>query len=260
MNTPSRISSLILCLFFIAGSINAQDSFPRWTHFRGSNLDGISSEAGLPLSWNDSAIEKDFVYLHFGRYGTACLSSQTGETIWERTDMQCEHVLGSGSSLLIYKDKLIVHMEGTDTRYIYALIKQTGETIWRIERPEELYEHMDDKGKRDTELLAVDPKGAVDGLLYTVDTKALLSCIDTQNGTTVWSEKLKGKYNSSPVYADGYIYINSTRGQTLVYKAGRTLNRVSESKLEGEIWSTPAFTGGAILLRTDKYLYKIGKA
>jgi outer membrane protein assembly factor BamB len=427
MNTPFRIPSLILYLFFVAGSLHAQDSFPRWTHFRGSNLDGISSEKGLPISWNDStniswktdiqgagwsspvvygdrvwlttatdegnelraicvdfqsgeievdrilfkpakiyrkhavntyatptsAIEQDFVYIHFGRYGTACLNSQTGETIWERTDMQCEHVQGSGSSLLLYKDKLIVHMEGTDTRFIYALNKQTGETIWRIERPEELYDHMDDigkkayitpiivnvngrdqmisngsaaciaydpntgeeiwrviqgegstismpfesdgtvlfytgfapddEGKKYAELLAVDPKGkgdiththvlwrikspilqlltpvAVDGLLYTVDSKALLSCIDTQNGTTIWSEKLKGKYNSSPVYADGYIYINSTRGETFVYKAGKDLNRVSENMLEGEIWSTPAFTGGAILVRTNKYLYKVSK-
>ena len=96
-----------------------------------------------------------------------------------------------------------------------------------------------------------------EGLLYTVDSKALLSCLNAGSGETIWSKKLKGKYHSSPVYADGHIYISSTRGNTLVLKAGRELNIVAENSLDGEIWATPAVTGGAILLRTSKYLYKI---
>jgi hypothetical protein len=34
-----------------------------------------------------AAIEEGFVYVHFGRYGTACLNSLTGEKVWERTCM-----------------------------------------------------------------------------------------------------------------------------------------------------------------------------
>ena len=94
------------------------------------------------------AIEKDFVYVHFGRYGTACLDTKTGNTVWKRTDMQCEHIQGPGSSLLIYRDKLIVHMEGSDIQYIVALDKKTGEIIWRTDRPEELYDEMEYIGKK----------------------------------------------------------------------------------------------------------------
>ncbi|MCK4750994.1 MAG: PQQ-binding-like beta-propeller repeat protein, partial [Bacteroidales bacterium] len=36
------------------------------------------------------AIEAGYVYVHFGRYGTACLDTQSGDKIWERTDMQVE--------------------------------------------------------------------------------------------------------------------------------------------------------------------------
>jgi outer membrane protein assembly factor BamB len=75
------------------------------------------------------AIEPGRVYLHFGRYGTACLDTRSGETIWERRDMQVEHIQGPGSSLIIYKDKLILHMEGSDIQYIVALDKKTGETL-----------------------------------------------------------------------------------------------------------------------------------
>jgi hypothetical protein len=59
------------------------------------------------------------------------------------------------------------------------------------------------------------------------------------------------------VYANGYIYISSTKGETLVLKAGQELNIVAENTLDGEIWATPALTGGAIVMRTSKYLYRI---
>lgn len=422
-----RIKSLVLLIsgLFSSGILNSQEPVPSWTHFRGNELNGISTANHLPIVWSDSmhigwktdidgkgwsspvvygeqiwltaasvegremraicvdfstgaiqydrilfnpdslyrkhavntyatptsAIEPWAVYVHFGRYGTACLNTETGETIWERTDLQCEHIQGSGSSLFIYKDKLIVHMEGSDVHYIVALDKKTGETIWRTDRPREIYDHLeyigkkayitpvivkvngrdlmisngaaaciaydpetgeevwriiqgedstismpttsngivyfytgfvtDESGKKYAELLAVDPDGVgdiqatnvlwrmkspilqlltplvYDGLLYTVDSKALLSCLDALTGEVVWTHKLKGKYHSSPVYAGGYIYVSSTRGNTLVLKPGRSLLILSENSLEGEIWATPAVTGDAIIMRTSEYLYKI---
>jgi outer membrane protein assembly factor BamB len=113
--------------------------------------------------------------------------------------------------------------------------------IWRLQSP----------------ILQLLTPTVVDGKLYTVDSKALLSCLDAGSGETIWSEKLKGKYYSSPVYADGYIYISSIRGNTLVFKTGPQAELVSENSLKGEIWATPAVTGGAILMRTSEYLYKL---
>jgi outer membrane protein assembly factor BamB len=94
------------------------------------------------------ALEEGFVYMHFGRYGTACLNSRTGEKVWERTDLKCEHIQGPGSSLLIYKDKLIVHLEGTDVQWILALDKRTGKTLWKTERPGEVWDRMPEIGKK----------------------------------------------------------------------------------------------------------------
>ena len=298
-----------------------------------------------------SALEKKRVYVHFGRSGTACLDTRTGETLWKRSDIQVEHIQGPGSSLLIYRDKLIVHLEGSDIQYILALDKATGKTIWQIERPKEVYDQLEYIGKkayitpiivrvngRDlmisngaaaciaydpgtgeevwrivqgedstismpvqsegtvyfytgyvtptdgrkyAELLAVDPNGkgdiagsnilwrlqspvlqlltpiVVDGLLYTVDSKAVLSCLDAKTGTLLWSKKLKGKYYSSPVFAGGHVYFSSIKGETLVFKAGTEPEQVAENRLDGEIWASPAVAGGAILMRTSEYLYKI---
>jgi outer membrane protein assembly factor BamB len=297
------------------------------------------------------AIEEGWVYVHFGRYGTACLDTGSGETLWERTDMQCEHIQGPGSSLLIYKELLIVHIEGSDVQYVAALDKHTGKTIWRTDRPKELYDPLeyigkkayttpiivrvngrdvmisngsaacigydpetgkevwrivrgedstiamptesegivyfytsfetDDQGEKSAELLAVDPAGhgdisethvlwrmkapilqlpspvVAEGLLYTVDSNGVLLCLDAATGEIVWSKKMKGKFHSSPVWAAGHIYISSTRGITCVLKAGREPEIVAENTLDGEIWATPAFTGGAIIMRTSRFLYKI---
>lgn len=297
-----------------------------------------------------AAIEEGRVYVHFGRYGTACIDTHTGARVWARTDLQCNHVQGPGSSLFLHGEKLIIHMEGTDIQRIYALDKHTGETIWIAKRNPEFYDHLDDIGKkayitpivissggkellisngsavcnafdmetgeevwyipqgedstismpvesngviyfytsfvtteggeRYCELWAVDPEGEGDltgnilwrkqypilqlltpvirdGLLYTVDTRGILHCIDAVTGKTVYSEKLGGKFNASPVWAEGNIYLHSTRGETYVVRAGRSFTLVAKNKLPGEIWATPAFVDGSILIRTSSGLYKI---
>ncbi|MCK5691659.1 MAG: hypothetical protein KAI08_02390, partial [Bacteroidales bacterium] len=69
--------------------------------------------------------------------------------------------------------------------------------------------------------------------------------------------KMKGKFHSSPVYANGYIYFSSERGTTYVIRSGREMDFVAQNSLEGEIWATPGVTGGAIIMRTSEFLYKI---
>ncbi len=97
-----------------------------------------------------------------------------------------------------------------------------------------------------------------DGLIYTIDTKSIMMCIEAKTGEIVWSKRVKGKYNSSPVYSAGKIYFSSTQGNVIVINEGRDLDIIAENKLEGEIWTTPVILDGNILLRTSKYLYKIG--
>ncbi len=296
------------------------------------------------------AIEEGFVYVHFGRHGTACLDTKTGEKVWERSDIQCEHIQGPGSSVFLYENMVIIHMEGIDRMRIYALDKKSGETIWVAERNEKWYQGIDEigrkayvtpiviavdgrellisngscvcdaydvhtgelvwyiprgedstismpvesdgkvyfysgfetreNGEKTCDLICVDPKGSGDitsniiwsvpspmlqlqtpvvndGLLFTVDSESLLLCLDAATGETIWEEKLKGKFHSSPTWADGKIYINSTRGKTYIYKASKQKELLAENELKGEIWTTPVFLEGSILLRTSKFLYKI---
>ncbi len=403
-------------------SAHAQDN---WTHFRGSNLNGISMAKVVPVLWNDSTnilwktdiegkgwsspvvfgnqvwvttaagtgkdmsgicvdlntgkiifnrklfnpdsiygkhdvntyatptpcIEEGRVYLHFGTYGTACVNTMDGSIIWTRTDLNCDHAQGPGASPFLYKNLVILHIEGTDVQYLVALDKLTGKTVWKTDRPKAVYDQLlpigkkayitpiiinvkgrdllisngsavciaydpltgeevwrivqgEDStiaspvyengivyflpgfvtgtdGEKSAELLAVNPDGKGDiaatnilwrfrlpvlqlstplikeGLIYIIDTRNTLYCLDAKTGTVVYSRKLNQKYHSSPLYANGNIYFTSARGETMVIKAGKKFELVGLNKLPGEVFATPAIVGNSILLRNERSLYRI---
>src|SRR5690606_22625486 len=79
-------------------------------------------------------IEPGRVYVHFGAAGTACLSTETADVLWSRTDLKIDHKEGPGSSPILHGNCFIVHCDGTDAQYIVALDKRTGEVVWKTQR------------------------------------------------------------------------------------------------------------------------------
>jgi hypothetical protein len=77
-------------------------------------------------------------------------------------------------------------------------------------------------------------------------------------GTSIFSKKLKNKYNASPVYCQGLIFFTSVKGETLVLKAGREPKILAENKLSGEFYATPAISQNSFIFRNDRSLYRIG--
>jgi outer membrane protein assembly factor BamB len=193
------------------------------------------------------------------------------------------------------KDMLISNGAGICSAYE----PQTGEEIWRVIRgtggtismpfyeDEVIYFYtgslIDKSGKKISEILAINPEGKGDitnsgilwkkevetlqlltpvvknDLIYTVDTRNVLTCIDAKTSETIWTKKLNDKYNSSPVYASGNIYFSSVRGNILVIREGRKPDIISQNQMEGDIWATPAILRGSIILRTIGNVYRICK-
>lgn len=77
-------------------------------------------------------LENDRIYVHFGTYGTACLS-RAGDIIW-RTKLDYEPQHGPGGSPILFENLLIVNCDGTDVQYVVALDKQTGDIVWKTPR------------------------------------------------------------------------------------------------------------------------------
>ena len=97
-------------------------------------------------------------------------------------------------------------------------------------------------------------------LLYVVTDKGILWCLDLQTGKTVYGpERLAvGTYSSSPLLADGKLYITNEDALTSVVQSGPEFELLAENSLEGFTVASPVAAGGKILLRTGTALYCIG--
>jgi len=101
----------------------------------------------------------------------------------------------------------------------------------------------------------------VDDLLYMNDDKGILSCLEINSGGgIVYQERLAGgNYSSSPIYADGHLYFHSGEGVTTVVKPGRFFKKVAENDIGEFGLSSLGVTDGALFIRTESSLFKIGK-
>ncbi len=106
------------------------------------------------------------------------------------------------------------------------------------------------------------PTPVSDGeLLFIVNDRGILYCLDAKSGAEIWGpQRIQSAiYSSSPVLADGKIYISNEEGTTTVIRAGRQFEVLAENRLEEYTLSSPAVSEGQIFLRTEKALYCVGK-
>lgn len=120
----------------------------------------FENEAPEPLGQNvntyaspSCALQDDAVYVHFGSYGTARLSTETAEIVWQRRDIKCRHFRGPGSSPVIFQNLLILTFDGIDSQFLMAVDTGSGKTVWRTNRSTD-YGDLDADGhpKRDGDL------------------------------------------------------------------------------------------------------------
>jgi outer membrane protein assembly factor BamB len=97
--------------------------------------------------------------------------------------------------------------------------------------------------------------------LYIVNDRGIMWCRDARTGAEVWgNQRVKsGTYSASPVVADGKVYVTSEDGVTTVVEAGPAFRVLAENDLADYTLASPAVSGGQIFIRTQKYLYSIGK-
>ncbi|MEZ5399600.1 MAG: PQQ-binding-like beta-propeller repeat protein [Bryobacteraceae bacterium] len=106
------------------------------------------------------------------------------------------------------------------------------------------------------------PTPVTDGrLLYMINDRGIAWCFDARTGKEVYAgQRLKPAiYSSSPVLADGKIYMSNEEGLTTVLKAGPKFEVIAENSLDDYTLSSPAISDGQIFIRTKQWLYCIGK-
>jgi len=93
--------------------------------------------------------------------------------------------------------------------------------------------------------------------LYMVSDRGVGTCLDAATGEEVWQARIGGNFSSSPIYAEGRIYLLNEEGETTVVAAGREHKELAKNKVEGRTLASFGVAGRAIYLRTDKHLYRI---
>jgi len=106
------------------------------------------------------------------------------------------------------------------------------------------------------------PSPVTDGAyFYVIDDGGIVHCLNPKTGETIWGpERIPpATYSSSPVLADGKIYMSNEDGQTVVLRAGPKFEQLAVNQLDGYTLSSPAISDGQIFLRTEKFLYCVGE-
>jgi outer membrane protein assembly factor BamB len=151
-------------------------------------------------------IEDGRVYVHYGTHGTAAIDTKTGKILWTWDEVQCNHVQGAASSLFLFENLLILHLEGNDVQYIIALDKKTAKEVWRAERPQEYYTGNKLYFKAYITPIII----KVNGQLQLVSNGSKV-CVayDPYTGREIWRVVYGGDSTiSRPIFGDGLVYIN----------------------------------------------------
>lgn len=98
---------------------------------------------------------------------------------------------------------------------------------------------------------------AVDDAVYMISDNGVLSCLDGKTGELRWKQRIGGNFSASPLYANGLVYLLDEAGLTTVFKPGEEFEEVSQNDLNERSLASFGITGNAILLRTEKAIYRI---
>jgi outer membrane protein assembly factor BamB len=156
------------------------------------------------------ALEEGRVYVHFGATGTACLDTATGKVLWTRTNLECGHHRGAGSSPILHGDLVILTFDGFDVQYLAALDKKTGDTVWKRDRNfHEATKNGDLKKAYSTPVvIAVNDRP----MLVSQSAEAT-AAYDPKTGEEVWRVVHKGMNASQrPVFGDGKLFTSGSDG------------------------------------------------
>jgi outer membrane protein assembly factor BamB len=173
---------------------------------------------------------------------------------------------------------------------IEAFDPETGKSLWQYNLPHRFAVPMPvfhngtiylNRGYRSSPILAIRPGGRGDitnshvawnvgagapyvssliyddGLLFYVTEQGIATCIDAKSGDRVWQDRVGGVYSTSPIAADGKVYLFGENGEAIVLKPGRTAQVLARNKLDGRIIGSPAVSAGRIFVRTDRQLIAI---
>lgn len=98
------------------------------------------------------------------------------------------------------------------------------------------------------------------GYLYLVDDTGSMTCRDAKSGEMKWREKVPGNFSSSPVLVGDKLYLATEDGVAYVAEVSPEGGKILfELEMEDRIFASPAVIDDALFIRSEGFLWKIGK-
>jgi outer membrane protein assembly factor BamB len=90
-------------------------------------------------------------------------------------------------------------------------------------------------------------------LIYASTSQGIFKSYDARTGRKLYEQRLGegGSFTSSPIAADGKIYVSNEEGQTFVIKAGPQFELAGRNELGEVVLSTPAVSDRVLYVRTS---------
>jgi outer membrane protein assembly factor BamB len=98
--------------------------------------------------------------------------------------------------------------------------------------------------------------------VYIIKDGGMISCFNAKSGEPVYEQErvgAQGNYYSSPVAADGRIYVASVNGVVSVLDAGSKPEVLGRTDLKERLVATPAIVDNNLYVRTADHLWAFGK-
>jgi outer membrane protein assembly factor BamB len=168
------------------------------------------------------------LYAHFGSAGTCCVDVETNQIVWSRTDFECDHHRGAGSSPVLFGQALILTFDGIDVQYLAAVDKLTGKTLWRRDRGVDFGTDNGDakKAYSTPTVFRLDDR---DELVSSF--AGYTAAYDPLTGEEIWHVR-HGGMNAAmrPLLAHNLLYLNTEGGDHML--------AIKAQKLHGDVTST----------------------
>jgi len=261
--------------------------------------------------------------------GDVIALDMSGKRLWARNLGVPDNHYGHGSSLIIYKDKLLIQYDTNRSGKLLALLTKSGETAWETARSSKISWSspiLVNTGSRTEVILTTNPNVngydpqtgkelwniaclsgevgpsagyadgmvfaaneyaklvgikigggspeivweadeflpevssplAINGLVFIATTYGVFACIDAKTGEKLWDQEYGDAFYSSPVYADGKVYITDMSGKTHIVKATKDYQLIGTSELGEKAVCSLVFQDGRVYLRGMNNLYCLG--
>ncbi len=189
-----------------------------------------------------------------GDGGVHAFQPQTGKKLWtynvSRRGLNVSPLVVDGR---VYSGHSEENLTGT---YMGSLFAIDGNGSGDVTKSHELWRHERVMAGKSSPIM-------VDGKLLVVDDRGTIFVVDPETGKRLSKRKVgRSNHRSSPLYADGKIYVTGRSGKCSILKLdGDKLQKVHETRLPGrmEAHGSPIVSHGRIYLPMTGGLYCLGR-